>query len=194
LTERSPIPIRQLDRSHRAAIIAHLLRLPREDRRLRFGATLDDEAVANYVERIDFDRDALFGAFADDLSLAGMAHVAASAASAEFGVSVVQDARGRGIGSALFARASIFARTHHIRAMFMHCLLENRTMMHIAQKSGMRIVAEAGEADAWLALPPAGVATVTEELLAERVGRFDFALKQQAEATRRIVAALARAD
>ncbi len=191
MTDPSSLPVRQLDRSHRAAIAAHLLRLPREDRRLRFGATLDDDAVTAYVQRIDFERDAVFGTFADDLALTGVAHVAAAGTAAEFGVSVVPDARGRGIGSALFARASLYARTRHVHQMFMHCLLENHAMMHIARKRGMRIVTEAGEADAWLALPPAEVATVAQELFAERVGRFDFALKQQADAARRIVAALA---
>ncbi len=170
---------------------AHFLALPREDRRLRFGATLDDQAVRDYVERIDFERDAVLGVSADDLSLSGVAHVAGGGPSAEFGVSVVPDARGKGVGSALFERASLHARTRQVRAMFMHCLLENRTMMHIARKSGMRIVTEAGEADAYLELPPAEVSTVTSELMAERIGRFDFALKRQRESARRIVAALA---
>jgi GNAT superfamily N-acetyltransferase len=191
LTDPSAIPVRRLDRTHRAAMTLHLLNLAREDRRLRFGATLDDAAVADYVARIDFERDAVFGVFADDLSLAGVAHVAAGGATAEFGVSVLPDARRRGVGSALFERASVHARTHHIREMFMHCLLENRTMMHIARKSGMRIVMESGEADAWLELPPAGVATVTQEFMAERIGLFDFALKQQREAARRLAVALA---
>ncbi len=190
MNDPSAIPVRQLDRSHRTAIAAHLLRLPREDRRLRFGATLDDAAVAEYADRIDFERDAVLGAFADDLALAGVAHVAAGGPAAEFGVSVVPEMRGRGIGGALFGRANMYARTHHVRALYMHCLLENRTMMHIARKSGMRIVTEAGEADAWLELPPAGVDTVTSEFLAERVGLFDFALKQQRESARRFAAAL----
>jgi GNAT superfamily N-acetyltransferase len=191
LTDPAAIPVRQLDRTHRPASVTHLLALDREDRRLRFGATLDDEALAGYVAGIDFERDAVFGVFTDDLALAGAAHVAAGGPSAEFGVSVVPTARGRGIGSALFARANLYARTHHIRAMFMHCLLENRTMMHIARKGGMRIVAESGEADAWLALPPAGVATVTEEFVSDRIGLFDFALKQGRESARRLAAVMA---
>jgi GNAT superfamily N-acetyltransferase len=191
LTDPSAIPVRQLDRSHRAAISAHLLCLPREDRRLRFGATLDDAAVTAYAEGIDFERDAVFGAFADDLALAGVAHVASGGPAVEFGVSVVPEARGRGIGSALFGRANLYARTHHVHAMYMHCLLENGTMMRIARRSGMRIVTEAGEADAWLELSPAGVDTVTSEFLADRVGLLDFALKHQRESARRFAAALA---
>ncbi len=168
MTDPSAIPVRQLDRSHRAAISAHLLCLPREDRRLRFGATLDDAAVTAYAEGIDFERDAVFGAFADDLALAGVAHVASGGPAVEFGVSVVPEARGRGIGSALFGRANLYARTHHVHAMY-----------------------EAGEADAWLELSPAGLDTVTSEFLADRVGLLDFALKQQRESARRFAAALA---
>jgi GNAT superfamily N-acetyltransferase len=190
LTDPSSIPVRRLDRTHRNAILAHFLRLSREDRRLRFGATLDDAAVADYVARIGFDRDAVLGCFSDDLSLAGVAHVAAGGDLAEFGVSVVPDARGRGIGSALFARAHGHARTQLIRGLYMHCLLENRAMMHIARKSGMRIVTDAGEADAFLELPPAGLTTATQELVAERIGLFDHALKQQRESARRFRAAL----
>ena len=172
-------------------MLAHLAQLPPEDRRLRFGASINDQAVADYVANIDFERDAVFGVFQDDLSLAGIAHVAMGPKAAEFGVSVVPGARGRGVGSALFERANVFARTHLVRAMFMHCLLENKTMMHIARKSGMRIVSESGEADAYLELPPAGFATIANELMAERIGLFDFAMKRHAESARRFRAALA---
>ena len=41
-------------------MLAHFTSLDGEDRRLRFGAPLRDEAIANYVERIDFVRDGVF--------------------------------------------------------------------------------------------------------------------------------------
>src|SRR5262249_32973478 len=147
-------------------------------------------SVAEYVESLDFDRDAVFGVFDDDLALTGVAHVAVFPDFAELGVSVLPRARGNGIGSALFDRANLFARTHFIRSMFTHCLTENRAMMHIAKKSGMKIVTEAGEADAWLELPPAGVTTVTRELVADRVALLDYAMKTQLTAARRLAASL----
>jgi GNAT superfamily N-acetyltransferase len=190
LTASAP-PVRPLDRTHRGAMRAHFVALDVSDRRLRFGTPLTDDAIGAYVDGIDFSRDAVFGVFDDELDLIGVAHVGVGPESAEFGVSVRPGARGCGVGSALFERANLFARTHMIRTMFMHCLLENRTMMHIARKSGMRIVAESGEADAYLELPPAGITTITRELMSDRVALFDFAMKSQRAAAKRFAAALA---
>jgi hypothetical protein len=72
----------------------------------------------------------------------------------------------------------------------MHCLTENKAMMHIARKAGMSIVTEAGEAAAHLELPPADAATIAQELLQERVALYDIALKAQLKAARRFAASL----
>jgi hypothetical protein len=61
--------------------------------------------------------------------------------------------------------------------------------MHLARKQGMRIVAESGEADARLALPPANAASFAQAVLDERVGLFDYALKSQFDAVRRLILA-----
>jgi hypothetical protein len=82
------------------------------------------------------------------------------------------------------------ARNWGIRALFMHCLSENGAMMHLARKQGMRIATEQGESDAWLALPRADASSYAHELLAERLGLFDFALKRQLHTARNIVDAL----
>jgi hypothetical protein len=60
----------------------------------------------------------------------------------------------------------------------MHCLTENSAMMHLARKQGMHIAAAAGEADAWLALPPADAASYLGEVFEQRAALFDYALKQ----------------
>lgn len=190
MTSAATTPVKRLSGADRPALLAHFLRLDDADRRLRFGSARNDDSLREYVESLDFDRDAVFGVFTDDLTLAGVAHVAVSPESAELGVSVLPHARGKGIGSALFDRANLFARTHFIRAMFTHCLTENRAMMHIAKKSGMTIVTDSGEASARLELPPAGLTTVTRELMADRVALLDYAMKAQLTAARRIAASL----
>jgi GNAT superfamily N-acetyltransferase len=190
VTSAATTPVKRLSGVDRPALLAHFLRLDDADRRLRFGSARSDASLAEYVESLDFDRDAVFGVFTDDLALAGVAHVAVSPESAELGVSVLPTARGKGVGTALFERANLFARTHFIRAMFTHCLIENRAMMHIAKKSGMTIVTDSGEASARLELPPAGLTTVTRELMADRVALLDYAMKAQLTAARRIAASL----
>lgn len=172
------IPIRELARLDRAALEPHFLALDGEDRRLRFGAPLNDDAVRAYVARIDFERDAVFGVYDDVLRLIGAAHVARGDGHAELGISVLPADRGRGIGGALLARAYLRARNWGVRALFMHCLTENAAMMHLARRQGMRIVVDSGEADAWLSLPPADASSHFGEVFAQRVALFDYALKQ----------------
>ncbi len=182
---------KRLHTADRGPLTAHLLALSGEDRRLRFGVAASDATLRDYVARIDFGRDAVFGFFADDLSLGGAAHVGVADGVAELGVSVLPAYRRRGIGSGLFQRASDFARNHFIRTFFMHCLTENAAMMHIARKSGMKIVAGGGEADAHLLLPPLDGGTITTEFLQDRLALYDYNLKAQVLGWHRLRSAFA---
>ena len=183
------IVTRELPRLERAKFTTHLRALEHGDRRLRFGAVIPDAAIDDYVARIDFARDTVFGVFDDALHLAGAAHLARADAHAELGVSVLPGHRGRGIGTALLARAHVHARNQGIDALFMHCLAENGAMLHLARKQNMRIVAERGEAAARLELPPASPASIAQALFDERVGLFDYALKSQFDTARRLILA-----
>lgn len=172
------IPVRELSRLERPALAPHFLALGHEDRRLRFGSAFNDAAVHAYVERIDFERDTVFAVFDDGLRIIGAAHVARGDGHAELGVSVLDGHRGRGIGGALLVRAHLRARNWGVRALFMHCLTENGAMMHLARRQEMEIVAESGEADAWLKLSPADASSHFGEVFAQRVALFDYALKR----------------
>jgi GNAT superfamily N-acetyltransferase len=184
------IPIRELWPSERPALYEHFLALGAEDRRLRFGTPLSDPTVRDYVARIDFGQDAIFGVLDDELRLLGVAHVARSSAFAELGVSVLEGFRHRGIGGALLSRAHLRARNWGMGSLFMHCLTENAAMMRLARRQAMDIVTEAGEADAWLRLAPADAASHFGEVFAQRVALFDHALKAQVANVRRLAAAL----
>jgi RimJ/RimL family protein N-acetyltransferase len=99
---------------------------------------------------------------------------------AELGVSVLPAHRGRGVGSALLARAADHVRNRFVTRLFMHCLAENAAMMHIARKLGMKIFVDTGEADAFVKLAPADQASVAGEFVDQRLALFDYALKAQA--------------
>jgi GNAT superfamily N-acetyltransferase len=170
--------VRELGRLDRPALEAHFLSLSAHDRRLRFGVPLNDGALRAYVQRIDLEHDAAFGVVGDDLRLVGAGHLGRAAAHAELGISVLDGHRALGIGGALLARAHLHARNWGIRTLFMHCLIENGVMMRLARKRGMDVVSEAGEADAWLTLPPADAASYMGEVFEQRVALFDYALKQ----------------
>jgi hypothetical protein len=140
--------------------------------------------IHHYVENLNFNRDTVFGSFDSQLNLIGMAHLAYlpktknQPLAAEFGVSVLPNGRGQGIGTALLARASVHSRNTRIETLFVHCLANNRAMMHLAQKAGMRVEYAYGDADAYLKLPPANPGTIVEEAANEQWADFDYALKE----------------
>ena len=74
----------------------------------------------------------------------------------------------------------------------MHCLTENSAIMHLARKQGMDIVAQTGEANAWLTLPPADATSYMSEVFAQRAAVFDYVLKTQLAGARRFTGAMTR--
>jgi RimJ/RimL family protein N-acetyltransferase len=179
----NPPLVRELHDGHRQAVLRHLLALGPEDRHLRFGSPTSDTVIENYVAHLDFSRDAVFGVFNGALELAGIAHLAYLPATrgdlrtAEFGVSVLPGERHRGLGAALLARAAMHARNTQITTLFVHCLANNKAMMHLAQKLGMRVEFAYGDADAYLILPPANVQSILHEATQEQMADLDYAVK-----------------
>jgi RimJ/RimL family protein N-acetyltransferase len=192
-TGRSAVLVKELGARDRWRVLRHFLTLEPSDRLLRFGMKLSDEGVRAYVDKIDFSRDIVFGVYNRLFKLVGVGHLAfaprqaGSTATdkervAEFGVSVLNSARGQGVGTRLFERAAIHCRNSDIDTLYMQCLSSNRTMMHIAQKAGMRIQREHGEADAHLHLSPPSPGSVLTEAFEEQVALFDYAVKANARA------------
>jgi GNAT superfamily N-acetyltransferase len=176
----------QLSSIARGKFTAHLLALNAEDRRLRFGCAIANEAIGNYVRRIDFERDAVFGVYGLKLDLIGACHVAQAGDLAEFGVSVSPGERRWGIGSALVSRAALHARNVGIGALFMHCLSENRSIMRIARQLGMRIVTDCGESDGRLELPAGNLASLVDEMTQQGIALYDYTAKVNFAAMRQI--------
>lgn len=165
--------VRELSSRDRARLLTHFLALNDDDRLLRFGQVVTNHVIEHYVHGIDFSRDTVFGVFDDNLELAGAGHLAylmghGDKRTAEFGVSVLERARGRGIGTQLFERAAMRGRNTHVTTLYMHCLLRNSTMMHIARKASMKIEYAHEEADAYLTLPPADPSSIMAEMLQEQ--------------------------
>ncbi|QWD83545.1 GNAT family N-acetyltransferase [Polynucleobacter sp. MWH-P3-07-1] len=177
------VPVRELNAGHRAAILEHFLLLEEEDRRLRFGTQTPNEVIEHYVENLNFDHDSVFAVFDADLKILGLAHLAYlpaqknQALAAEFGVSVLEHARGHGVGTALLDRAATHSRNTRVETLYVHCLANNKSMMSLAQKAGMRVEFAYGDADAYLKLDPATSATLVTEVANAQWANFDYALK-----------------
>jgi GNAT superfamily N-acetyltransferase len=180
------VPIRSLGAGHRARIAAHLLALEPRDRYLRFGYNAADRHIQEYVARLDFDKDDIFGIYNRKLELIAMAHLAYSVSPqctscAEFGVSVRPGARGRGFGARLFERASMHARNEGVEMLFVHALSENTAMLKIARNAGATVERDGSEAEAFVRLPPATLDSRMTELVAEQLALTDYRLKIQAK-------------
>jgi GNAT superfamily N-acetyltransferase len=180
------IPIRSLGSNHKDRIAKHLRSLEPRDRYLRFGYMAQDEQIQKYVDHLDFNRDEIFGIYNRRLELIAMAHLAYAndtryESCAEFGVSVLPRARGRGYGARLFERASMHAVNDGISMMFIHALSENEAMLKIARRAGGRVERDGSESEAYLQLPAASFDSHVTEMVEEQVAQTDYHLKQQAK-------------
>ncbi len=189
LIERSApalVPIRSLGENHRERIAQHLIALTSHDRYLRFGHSAQDEQIRRYVDSLDFERDEIFGIYNRKLALIAVAHLAYAKDQqpddcAEFGVSVLPSARGRGYGARLFDRAAMHARNDGVSVMFIHALSENAAMLKIARNAGATIERDGTESEAYLRLPAPTLDSRVTELIEEQVALTDYRLKSQAK-------------
>ncbi len=183
------VPIRSLGENHRARIAKHLKALDAHDRYYRFGFTAHDEQIDRYVNGLDFERDEIFGIYNRNLVLIAVAHLAyapdtGANPSAEFGVSVLPQARGRHFGSRLFERAVMHARNVGVSKLYVHVLSENIAMLKIAHHGGATFVRDGAETEGYLTLPPATFNSHLTELVKEHLARADYRFKVQAKQIR----------
>jgi ribosomal protein S18 acetylase RimI-like enzyme len=151
--------LERLGPADRQQVAAQLQSLSLGDRVLRFGHLATDERISHYAAQIDFTRDEVFGMVDGNGTLMAVGHLAfdAMGSDAEIGVAVSAHARGRSLGSDLFAHALRRARqrdAHHLRA---HLALDNAPMLAIVQRAGARLLPDGGSnVIAELPLPSAG--------------------------------------
>jgi RimJ/RimL family protein N-acetyltransferase len=180
------VPIAPLNTEHLPKILAHLLALSEHDRYLRFGYTATDEHIERYVAGLNFERDEIYGIFNRNLDIVAMAHLAlmqdpGRESSAEFGVSVLAYARGRGYGARLFERAVIHARNEKVYQMYIHALSENAPMIRIARKGGATIERDGSETEAFLRLPKRDLDSRVTELVADQFAKTNYSIKEDAK-------------
>jgi GNAT superfamily N-acetyltransferase len=158
--------VQSLGAADSEAVRLHLISLSAEDRRLRFGNPVSDEVIARYAQSIRYEADDVFGIYADDMQLIGLAHLAygatgvpgMEAGEAEIGLSVAPSGRGKGVGRALFARCAARARTRYVRKLKLNYLIENTAMQRLASEAGMEVHSTGGSSDAYLVMRAANAA------------------------------------
>ena len=162
-------------------LINHLCKLEGDDRRLRFGVSISDEAIANYVTKSMQDDNSVWFVCGEQ-EIVAACHVAIYNNEGELGCSVDPESRGLGLAQQLFDRAIVYLRAHNIVDVYMHCLSENQVMKHIAKKNDMTVVSCDGEADAKIKVDPPTPATYYRDVYLDRIALYDMIIKSQVNA------------
>jgi len=126
----------------------HLLRLDRDNRRMRFGMAVSDDFIVDYASRLSDMRCLVYGFFAD-----GVMHAAAEmrqigeswSTDAEGAFSVEREYQNRGIGTELLGRIVRAARNRGVSRLYMNCLAENHKMQRICRKYEAELHFDHGE-------------------------------------------------
>lgn len=173
--------VAQLGAHHRPRVLQHLRALPEHDRWLRFGYVIGDDSLQSYVRGLHFSRDAVFGAFDESAELLALGHLAfersRTPSHAEFGISVLPQARRRGLGLALLQRAARHAANRGATQLEMAYLPDNTALAQLAARAGMEFIHDQVEPRAYLALPAASAATLMEETFGELLAAIDLGFR-----------------
>jgi GNAT superfamily N-acetyltransferase len=158
----------------------HLKKLDENDRFQRFSRITTDDCIDRYVAGIGAD-EAIIGHYGADLELDGAIHVGlierGDERYAEIGVSVLPAVRHHGIGYHLLHRAALWARNHGAVRLYIVCRAGNHEMIKLAHEHDIEVHRKSGEAEGVLVFQTGDAGSVSEELLENQIGEWDFAAK-----------------
>jgi RimJ/RimL family protein N-acetyltransferase len=150
--------IRSVRPSERPKVLAHTLSLSTDDRHLRFGVGLNDDAISDYINRIDFNKDLVMGVFNIDQKLLGVAHGATYSQDGkivtELGISIEATLQGQGFGSKLIDEILLRAKLMGSTQLIVQTLTHNTALRAILKKKGGTGTAEGTEFTARFNLTP----------------------------------------
>jgi len=159
--------IRPLTVFERENVRNFYLSLSEDDRRRRFCCTLADETISKYVDRLNFTRDTILGAFDERAQVIGLAELVRGPDQSEMAFSVRADRRGQKIGTKLLERLILRASICGIRKVFVMFLSDNTPMRKMAVRAGMRVETADGESHAALELQSPNAQTLARWLVEE---------------------------
>lgn len=145
--------IRPLTVFERETVRSFYLALSSDDRRKRFCCSLTNETISSYVDRLNFGRDTILGAFDERAQIIGVAELVLGPEAGEMAFSVRPDRRGQKIGTKLIERLLLRARMCGVRKVFVMFLSDNTPMRRMATRAGMAVTSFDGEAHAERELP-----------------------------------------
>lgn len=156
-----------------------------EDRRLRFGYTVSNDVINQYIRDSSLDHYGsrnMWFIVEEGCDIIATIHVAYTkqTKSAELGLTVNSKYRNLKIGQELFNRGATWARAMGAESIFMHCLSENKVMQHIAKKNNMTIVTlDPCEKEATIKVTKNQFLANVEDAVLEQMAIYDTAIRGQ---------------
>lgn len=165
--------IRKLWPAETAKFRNHLLRLDKENRRMRFAHGVSDAFIEDYAARMN-EMGSLVYAYLDE----GEARAAAElrklgdawGREAEAAFSVESTHQDMGIGTELMGRVIRSARNRGVQRLYMSCLAENSRMQAIARKYEADLRFEYGEVIGEIVPLEPNYFSILAEAVEDRVG------------------------
>ena len=161
------------------------------DRRLRFGYEAPEDAIKKYIDDslqnygfvnmwfvVEVDALDRF----NGKKIIATCHVSMNKKTntAEMGCTVSPQYRNQKLGQELFNRGITWARMAGAENVFMHCLSENRTIQHIAQKGGMTVVTiDPSEKESTIQIKQNQFEAGFKDMVMDQIAVYDAAIRQQ---------------
>ena len=151
----------------------HLLRLDEASRRSRFGGTVSDDFLSNYVD-LALGIDTVIHGFFVNGTMRGAAELRPIgkpvAREAEAAFSIERPWQSHGVGSALLARTLLAARNRGIKFLHMACLANNERMQQLARKFDAELTFDFGSVVGEVSTPRPTPLSVMREIVADSHG------------------------
>jgi GNAT superfamily N-acetyltransferase len=165
--------IRKLGAGENDIYREHLLRLDAHARRCRFGASVSDAFVGDYVAVANTLDCVIHGFFVEDV-LRGAGELRPLGPGhhdeAEAAFSIEPAWQSHGVGTALLARTLLAARNRGFKFLHMACLADNRRMQQLARKFDAEWTFDFGTVVGELEAPHPTPLSVMRELVADTTG------------------------
>lgn len=170
------VAIREVYPHDRDALRQFFLSLDKDDRYRRFGRAMANEAVATYVDKLDFSESHVLAAYDRRADMVGVLELAQlHDGGCEIAVVVGRGQRGSGIGTALMDRALLKAKVLGCPRVVLLCQVDNQPMRRLARSAGLQSSQADGDVEGRLELRPASLGEVSEDAAREAVGNATYA-------------------
>ena len=152
---------------------AHLLRLDRDDRRLRFCHPVSDAFIDRYFDQIDRFRTTVVVCCVEG-TVRGAAELVRISdgmpARAELALSVETPFQEQGLGGRLLERALLLARNRFVETVYMYSLRDNPRIQHLVRKFGARVTAFEASSEGCIRLPRPSQISLMNEISSDGQG------------------------